>query len=137
MGLLLLNTKTSTKSHTSKEKNSTTQVKKILHVDLDVALKEMKKRENRGKEPTFIDNIIFIDDEKEIIFNGNILEKNSPVTIKISHIIDDNGDNDEVSFTGKDYTISTLNLNDGDHVIMKNREGKIFSNQVIRREYVN
>ncbi len=137
MGLLLLNTKTSTKSHTSKEKNSTTQVKKILHVDLDVALKEMKKRENRGKESTFIDSVIFIGDEKEIIFNGNILEKNSPVTIKISHIIDDNEDNDEVSFSGENYTIRTLNLNDGDHVIMKNREGKIFSNQVIRREYVN
>lgn len=106
----------------------------IITIDLDLELQKIKEKSQRGKEDNVIDTVIFIEENKEIIFEGILLEKNSPVKVTVSRIIDDDEDNDEVSFSGNKYTISTLGLHDGDRIIMKDKEDKIFVNQIIRTE---
>jgi len=120
--------------NTTQEHNQTAKIEKVLTIDLDKALQEVQKRHTKGKESNLIDSVIFIEENKQITFNGNILEKNSPVTIKISHIIEDNDENDEVSFSGNSYSVHTQQFNDGDRIIMQDKAGKVFVNQVIRRD---
>lgn len=121
-------------NNATQEHNQTAKIEKVLTIDLDKSLQEVQKRHTKGKESNLIDNVIFIEENKQITFKGHILENNSPVTIKISHIIEDNDENDEVSFSGNSYSVNTQQFNDGDRIIMKDKAGKVFVNQVIRRD---
>ncbi|HIP50920.1 MAG TPA: hypothetical protein EYG94_02430 [Campylobacterales bacterium] len=93
---------------------------KKLMIDLDKELKLTKERETlRSSKNEIIEGSIFLNDNDEVSFKGDILDEYSPVTIKI-------GDNDEISFSGNKYIIKTTELRNGDLIEMKNKNGKIF-----------
>jgi len=93
---------------------------KKLMIDLDKELKLTKERETlRSSKNEIIEGSIFLNDNDEVSFKGDILDEYSPVSIKI-------GDNDEVSFSGNQYTIKTMELKNGDLIEMKDKNGKVF-----------
>ena len=93
---------------------------KKLMIDLDKELKLTKERETlRSSKNEIIEGSIFLNDNDEVSFKGNMLDEYSPVSIKI-------GDNDEVSFSGNQYTIKTMELKNGDLIEMKDKNGKVF-----------
>jgi len=93
---------------------------KKLMIDLDKELKLTKERETlRSSKNEIIEGSIFLNDNDEVSFKGDILDEYSPVSIKI-------GDNDEVSFSGNQYSIKTMELKNGDLIEMKDKNGKVF-----------
>ena len=108
----------------SSDVNSTKLEKQTLVVDLD------KERENltRGKDKgAVIDGSLYLNsDNDEVSFKGNMLLEKAPVTVTY-------GDNDEVALIGNSITIKTMELKEDSHIIMRDKNGKIFVDQVIRR----
>jgi len=87
----------------------------IINVD-----KELKSKEGlRGKETLMIDSPLYIGDNDEVSFKGDYLQEESPIKVKI-------GDNDEVSFTGNQYTIKTMELQNGDIIQMRGKSDNTF-----------
>ena len=109
---------------TINDSNSSKLEKKTLVIDLD------KERENltRGKSTDeVIDGSIYLNnDNDEVSFKGNILLEKAPVTVTY-------GDNDEVALVGNSITIKTMELKEDSHIIMRDKNGKIFVDQVVRR----
>ena len=108
----------------SSDVNSTKLEKQTLVVDLD------KERENltRGKNSLdVIDGSLYLNsDNDKVSFKGNILLEKAPVTVTY-------GDNDEVALVGNSITIKTMELKEDSHIIMRDKNGKIFVDQVVRR----
>jgi len=112
LGFILLGFLSCSSEVENKALISTKKVKQLI-INLD---EELELNENRGN---IIEGSIFINDNDEVSFNGKILDKNSPITIKI-------GDNDEVSFSGNQYVIKTMQLQNGDLIEMRDKHGKVF-----------
>ncbi len=110
-----------TSSHTPRVNiEQETSSNNILTIDLDKELKlNGEIEEVRGKNSNIIEGSILISDNDEVSFKGDILDKYSPVTIKV-------GDNDEVSFSGNRYSIKTMQLKYGDIIQMKDKNNKVF-----------
>ena len=93
-----------------------------LIIDLD---KEMQLKERlgdlRGEKHLLLDTPIYIGDNDEVSFNGDIIEKRSPVTITI-------GMQESRTFTGTHYTIQTSELKEGDTIELKDKHGEVFVN---------
>ncbi|CAA6821352.1 MAG: Unknown protein [uncultured Sulfurovum sp.] len=101
----------------SKPRPSIENNNSILVIDLD---KEIKPNTDlRGKDTLLIDTPIYVGDNDEVSFRGDIIKKNSPIQVKI-------GDNDEVAFTGKSYSIQSMELRNGDIIQMRGKSGNIF-----------
>lgn len=118
LGFILLGFLSCSSDVENKALISTKKVKQLI-INLD---EELELNENRGDLRgglTIIEGSIFINDNDEVSFNGKILDKNSPITIKI-------GDNDEVSFSGNQYVIKTMQLQNGDLIEMRDKHGKVF-----------
>ena len=118
LGFILLGFLSCSSDVENKALISTKKVKQLI-INLD---EELELNENRGDLRggfTIIEGSIFINDNDEVSFNGKILDKNSPITIKI-------GDNDEVSFSGNQYVIKTMQLQNGDLIEMRDKNGKVF-----------
>jgi len=118
LGFILLGFLSCSSEVENKALISTKKVKQLI-INLD---EELELNENRGDLRgglTIIEGSIFINDNDEVSFNGKILDKNSPITIKI-------GDNDEVSFSGNQYVIKTMQLQNGDLIEMRDKHGKVF-----------
>lgn len=118
LGFILLGFLSCSSDVENKADISTKKVKQVI-INLD---EELELNENRGDLRgglTIIEGSIFINDNDEVSFNGKILDKNSPITIKI-------GDNDEVSFSGNQYVIKTMQLQNGDLIEMRDKHGKVF-----------
>ena len=118
LGFILLGFLSCSSDVENKALISTKKVKQVI-INLD---EELELNENRGDLRggfTIIEGSIFINDKDEVSFNGKILDKNSPITIKI-------GDNDEVSFSGNQYVIKTMQLQNGDLIEMRDKHGKVF-----------
>lgn len=118
LGFILLGFLSCSSDVENKALISTKKVKQVI-INLD---EELELNENRGDLRgglTIIEGSIFINDNDEVSFNGKILDKNSPITIKI-------GDNDEVSFSGNQYVIKTMQLQNGDLIEMRDKHGKVF-----------
>ena len=104
------------------DSNTTSQKNKQLIIDLD-----KKKNNRRGdSKKDIIKGSIFIGDNDEVHFKGNILLEKAPVTVQY-------GDNDEVALTGDSFTIGTLELKANEHIIFKDKTGKVFVDHVVRR----
>ena len=104
--------------------NNTTKVnKKKIIIDLD---EELKNATRGKKNTTIIESSIFIGDNDEVSFKGKILLEKAPVLITY-------GDNDEVALKGDSFTISTMELKANSHIIMKDSNGTIFVDQIVRR----
>ena len=103
----------------------TPQKSKTLTIDLD---KEIKIKEATGElrdsSGLLVDEPIYIGDNDEVSFKGDIMEKNSPLTIKI-------GSKDDITFSGKSYTLKTIELKDGETIQIKDKNGKIFVNVAV------
>ena len=118
LGFILLGFLSCSSEVENKALISTKKVKQLI-INLD---EELELNENRGDLRggfNIIEGSIFINDKDEVSFNGKILDKNSPITIKI-------GDNDEVSFSGNQYVIKTMQLQNGDLIEMRDKHGKVF-----------
>lgn len=133
VALLIL---TDTSMAKAKEHNQTREIKNGVVINIDKELEKIKQHPKKGKINQVVDTVIFIENNEKITFEGKILEKNSPVTIKVGRISEGEDDNDEVafidSFNGYQYTLETKILDDGDKVIIQDKDGKIISNQTIR-----
>jgi len=107
-----------------RDSNNTKLEKETLVIDLD------KERENltRGKNSLdVIDGSLYLNsDNDKVSFKGNILLEKAPVTVTY-------GDNDEVALVGNSITIKTMELKEDSHIIMRDKNGKIFVDQVVRR----
>jgi len=107
----------------SNENNSSEIKENIIIVDLDKEL----KNSTRGKDDcSIIEGSIYIGDNDEVSFKGDILLDKSPVTVSF-------GDNDEVSFTSNRFTVQTMDLKNNRHIIMRDKNGTIFVDQVVRK----
>ena len=94
--------------------------RKALIIDLDEELRlKNPKGDLRGYSGIIIDEPIYIGDNDEVSFKGDIMSKNSPLTIKV-------GDQDSIIFSGRDYTIKTEELKDRDEIQIKDKDGKVF-----------
>jgi len=107
----------------SKEHNTTKVNKKELMIDLDKALKNITRGKKNSK---IIEGSIFIGDNDEVSFKGKILLEKAPVLISYS-------DNDEVALKGDTFSISTMELKANSHIIMRDKNGTIFVDQIVRR----
>jgi len=94
--------------------------KNNIVIDLD---EEISILESLGKlrndNSIILDNPIYIGDNDEVSFKGDTLKTNSPVSLKI-------GNNPLITFKGNNYTIKTMELNNGEIIQMKNKEGNVF-----------
>jgi uncharacterized protein YcfL len=116
--LIVLFTFTACSSKTPQKLTPVTQEQnRTLTIDLD---KEVKSETDlRGKETLMIDSPIYIGDNDEVSFIGDIIEKESPIQVKI-------GDNDEVAFNGREISIKTMELHNGDIIQMRGQSGNVF-----------
>jgi len=118
--LLILFALNACTSSTQPQKAQTDTSKNNIVIDLDEEisiLKSLGKLRNDGN--VVLDNPIYIGDNDEVSFKGNILKENSPISIKI-------GDNQAITFKGYRYSIKTMELNNGEIIQMKNKGGNIF-----------
>lgn len=126
------------KKESKQASKETSEVKKPLIINIDREFEEAQNRSKKSIESDIIDKTLFIKGQKEIIFHGELLKQKAPITIEIGRIIDDEDDNDEVSFHdtfhSERYIIRTHELRDGDKVIMKDKNGVIFSSQTVDKE---
>jgi len=98
--------------HTSKNNN--------IVIDLDEEISILKSLGKlRNDNSIILDNPIYIGDNDEVSFKGNTLKTNSPISLKI-------GNNPAITFKGDSYTIKTMQLNNGEIIQMKNKEGNVF-----------
>ena len=97
-------------------------VKKHLIINLD---KKREESSRGGSTKELIKGSFFLGDNDEVSFKGNILREKAPITITY-------GDNDEVSINGDDFNIKASELKDGMHIIIKDRNNRIFVDQVVR-----
>ena len=109
------------------ENNVTVKDKKVIIINLD---KEIEKNDySKGGLiadenkiiPIFIGKDIGPNDE--VAFKGEVLKKAKKIKI---------GANDEVAFSGDKYTIKTSELKDGDKIIIKDKDNKIFITMKVR-----
>jgi len=90
-----------------------------LIINLDDELKILNARGEVRSDSKVINDPIYIGDNDEVSFRGKVIENNSPLTITI-------GNNQPITFTGKRYTLKTIELNQGDIIQMKDKNGRIF-----------
>jgi len=118
-----LSTKSITPSIVKKRPSSQS---KTLVIDLD---EEVQLKEAIGgfkdNSDLLVDEPIYIGDNDEVSFKGDIIKKKSPVTIKVSN-------QKSIKFNGKNYTIKKLKLKDGDNIQIKDKNGKVFVDVTIK-----
>jgi len=107
----------------SNENNSSKIENNKIIVDLD---KELTNSTRGKNDNSVIEGSLYVNDNDEVSFKGEILLEKSPVTVSF-------GDNDEVSFTSNTFTVKTMELKNNMHIIMKDKNGTIFVNQVVRK----
>lgn len=105
------------KPHSSKE----------ISIDIDKELKLLDSTDLRGNKLKIFEEPIYIGDNDEVSFRGNEMKKRSPLKIKV-------GDRKEIKFNGYRYTIKTIELNSGDFISIKDRDGNVFVDVEIIKE---
>jgi membrane protein implicated in regulation of membrane protease activity len=90
--------------------------KKVITIDLDEKIKkeDYSKGSLRGKKDAVIP--IFIGNENdEVVLKGKLLKIVKKIKV---------GENDEVAFSGEEFTIKTTELKNDDMIVITYREGK-------------
>ncbi len=88
-------------------------------IDLD---EELLLKESLGglkDENVFFDEPIYIGDNDEVSFKGEILKDKSPIHIKI-------GKKSDILFNEKSYTVKSSEIKSGDIITMKDKNGRVF-----------
>ena len=118
-------------SHTVKiaENNSS----KTVIIDLDKESMDYSKGGLLQKDELIIQGVIFLGDNDEVSFKGDILAEKSPIQWSISRK-GSNQDNDEVKreINGNIFSIKTSELRVGDDVIIRDKNGNIFVNKRVK-----
>ena len=99
----------------------------LLTIDLDEEMEILKSTSLRGSSSKMIEQPIYIGDNDEVSFKGNILEENSPLTIEIEN-------REIITFSGRVYKIKTMNLTNGDLIKFINNKGEMFAQFEIIKE---
>jgi len=94
---------------------------KIITINIDEELKLLSSTPLRDSNSRVVDTPIYVGDNDEVSFKGDIMKKNSPLKIKV-------GNKKEIKFSGDDYRIKTLELRDGDLIMIRDKNGKLFVN---------
>lgn len=97
----------------------TNQTSKQLTIDIDEELKLLDTTGLRDDCLKVIDEPIYIGDNDEVSFKGDAMEKKSPLLIQI-------GEREPIKYSGKNYTIKTMDLKNGDLITIKDKKGKVF-----------
>jgi len=94
--------------------------KKSIVIDLDEEFSILQSIGTlRNNKHMLLDNPIYIGDNDEVSFKGDALDTKSPISIQI-------GNNKPISFGGKTYTLKTMEVNNGEMIQMKDKNGNIF-----------
>jgi uncharacterized lipoprotein len=99
-------------------KEQTLDNKRVI-IDLD---EELLLKESLGglkDENIFFDEPIYIGDNDEVSFKGNILKKKSPIHIKI-------GKKSDIIFNQTTYRVRVSEIKSGDTIEMRDKNGKVF-----------
>ena len=94
---------------------------KTIIINIDEEIELLKSTSLRDGKLNVIDTPIYIGDNDEVSFKGNIMKENSPLKIKV-------GNKEEIKFNGDNYSIKTIELRDGDFIMIKDKNGKLFVN---------
>ena len=111
---------------TSCVNNTPSKEPKRVIINIDKEIKLLNSTSLRDGKSSVLDTPIYIGDNDEVSFKGDIMKKNSPLTIQV-------GSREAIKFNGDNYTLKTIELRDGDFVRIKDKDGKLFVNiKVIR-----
>ena len=100
---------------------------KIFTIDLDKEMEILESTSLRNSSVKTIEQPIYIGDNDEVSFKGDILEENSPLTIEIE-------DKKTITFSGSRYKIKTMDLTNGDLIKFINNKGEIFAQFEVIKE---
>lgn len=98
----------------TKEQNNTLSI----DVDEELSIRESLD-ELQSSKSIVLDHPIYIGDNDEVAFKGDSIEKKSPLTIQY-------GQKSAFKFSGKVVTIKTMELKNGENIIIKDNQGNIF-----------
>jgi len=102
----------------NRDQNKSMTKKSVINVDEELLLNSSVD-ELRNSNENIVHGSIYLNDNDEVSFKGDSLEKKSPVSVTI-------GDKEMVKFTGNTYTLKTMDLKHGDTIEMRDKEGKVF-----------
>ena len=119
IAILLLLTLTSCVNNIVTIPTEINQTSKKITIDIDEELELLDTTGLRDDELKIIEEPIYIGDNDEVSFKGNAMKRKSPLLIKV-------GERKEIKFSGHSYTIKTMELKNGDFIMMKDRHGNVF-----------
>jgi hypothetical protein len=121
IAILLLFTLTSCVENISTISTDSNQTDSGITIDIDEELELLNATGLRDDEVRVVEEPIYIGDNDEVSFKGRAMQKKSPLKIKV-------GNKKEIEFTGYRYTIKTMELKNGDSIVIKDRDGNVFVN---------
>jgi hypothetical protein len=121
IAILLLFTLTSCVENISTISTDSNQTDSGITIDIDEELELLNATGLRDDEVRVVEEPIYIGDNDEVSFKGNAMQKKSPLKIKV-------GNKKEIEFSGYRYTIKTMELKNGDSIVIKDRDGNVFVN---------
>jgi hypothetical protein len=119
IAILLLFTLTSCVENISTISTDSNQTDSGITIDIDEELELLNATGLRDDEVRVVEEPIYIGDNDEVSFKGNAMQKKSPLKIKV-------GNKREIEFSGYRYTIKTMELKNGDSIVIKDRDGNVF-----------
>ena len=119
IAILLLFTLTSCVENISTISPGSNQTDSRITIDIDEELELLNATGLRDDEVRVVEEPIYIGDNDEVSFKGNAMQKKSPLKIKV-------GNKREIEFSGYRYTIKTMELKNGDSIVIKDRDGNVF-----------
>jgi hypothetical protein len=119
IAILLLFTLTSCVENISTISPDSNQTDSRITIDIDEELELLNATGLRDDEVRVVEEPIYIGDNDEVSFKGSAMQKKSPLKIKV-------GNKREIEFSGYRYTIKTMELKNGDSIVIKDRDGNVF-----------
>jgi hypothetical protein len=119
IAILLLFTLTSCVENISTISPDSNQTDSRITIDIDEELELLNATGLRDDEIRVVEEPIYIGDNDEVSFKGSAMQKKSPLKIKV-------GNKREIEFSGYRYTIKTMELKNGDSIVIKDRDGNVF-----------
>ena len=90
-----------------------------ITINIDEELKLLDITGLRDDSLKVIEEPIYIGDNDEVSFKGDMMQKKSPLLIQI-------GERKPIKFSGNNYTVKTMELKNGDLITIKDKRGNVF-----------
>jgi len=110
--------------HPQRENNQTAH---RLTINLDEAFEILDSTGLRDDGLKVLEEPIYIGDNDEVVFVGDILAQKSPFTIKINQGY-------PIHVRGGIYRLKTATLKEGDRIVMEDKGGAVFVNLLIQKD---